>query len=65
VTARGDRNIEWVRLQPGVQLLTKRAKLVLILIAVLFALEVIDWAWPNAIRQALQPVKMLVSALGF
>jgi hypothetical protein len=59
------RNIEWVRIQPGVQLLTERAKLAAILLVIVFVLSVIDWVWPNAIRQALEPLKMLVRALGF
>jgi hypothetical protein len=56
-----DRNIEWARQQ----LLFRRAKLALILIAIVFALDVVDWAWPNTIKQALQPLKALFSALGF
>jgi hypothetical protein len=60
-----DRNIEWVRMQPGVQLLTGRAKLAAILLAIVFVLSVIDWVWPNAIRQALMPSARLVVALGF
>jgi hypothetical protein len=59
------RNIEWMRVEPGVKLLTERAKLALIVLAICFALGMIDWMWPNAIRQALQPLKMLVSTLGF
>jgi hypothetical protein len=59
------RNIEWMRVQPGVHLLIKRAKLALILLSIAFALSATEWAWPNAIRQALEPVKMLVSTLGF
>jgi hypothetical protein len=59
------RNIEWMRVQPGVLMLIERAKLALILLAIAFALSVIEWVWPNAIRQALEPLKMLVSTLGF
>jgi hypothetical protein len=46
-------------------LLNGRAKLALILVVIALVLSVIDWAWPNAIRQALQPVFVLVSARGF
>ena len=60
-----DRNIEWVRMQPGAQLLIERSKLVLILLVILFALIVIEWVWPNAIKQALMPLAKLVVALGF
>jgi hypothetical protein len=52
-------------IQSGVQLLIKRAKLAAILLAIVFALKVIEWTWPTAIPQALQPLKRLVSALGF
>jgi hypothetical protein len=58
-------NIEWMRIQPGVLMPIERAKLALILLAIAFALSVIEWVWPNAIRQALEPLKMLVSTLGF
>jgi hypothetical protein len=59
------RNIEWARVQPYVQLLFKRAKLALILIAIAFALKVIEWVWPSAIKQAIMPLAKLVVALGF
>jgi hypothetical protein len=51
-------------IQAGKQLLIRRAKLAAIVLPLVFALEVIDWAWPNAVRQALAPLKMLVGALG-
>ena len=52
-------------IQSGVQLLIKRAKLAAILLPIVFALKVIEWAWPNAIKQALMPLAKLVVALGF
>ncbi len=52
-------------IQSGKRLLIRRVKLLLILIPIVCALEVIDWAWPDAIRQALMPLKRLVVALGF
>lgn len=55
-----ERNIEWARLQPATQLLFQRTKLVLVLMAIAFVLSVIDWAWPNAVKLALQPLKALV-----
>lgn len=52
-------------IRSGVPLLIKRAELALILIAIVLALEVIEWAWLNAIKQALMPFAKLVVALGF
>jgi hypothetical protein len=60
-----DRNIAWMRIQPGVQLMFQRAKLALIVLTMAFVLSVIKWAWPEAIRQALMPLAKLVVALGF
>jgi hypothetical protein len=48
-----------------VQLLFERAKLTLIMLVIAVAPSVVNWAWPNAIRQALEPLKMLVGAIGF
>lgn len=48
----------------GKQLLIRRAKLAAIVLPLVFALQVIDWVWPDATRQALAPLKMLVSTLG-
>lgn len=52
------------RKQP-VQLLFERAKLTLIMLVIAVALIVVNRAWPNAIRQALESFKMLVGATGF
>jgi hypothetical protein len=60
-----DRNIEWARQQPAVRLLFRRAQLVLILLAIVLALDVVEWAWPNAMKQALQPLKAVFGASGF
>jgi hypothetical protein len=43
-----------------VQLLFERAKVALIMLVIAVTLVVVNWAWPNAIRQALEPLKMLV-----
>jgi hypothetical protein len=51
-------------MQPAVKLLFERARLVAIMLAMAFALAVVNWAWPNAIRQALAPLKVLIRTLG-